>query len=282
MPSADLRRAVAPLLIDPPRSAVVCDFDGTLSPIVEDPSRARLLDGMGGVLGRLARRFGLVAVVSGRPVSFLSDRLAATGDPPTGASDGTTANAAPIQLVGLYGLEWSGPGGTITTEPGVDSWRPIVLEAVSRLRSGAPPGVVVEPKGLAVTIHWRQAPEAASWARTAAAAEVERSGLRAHPGRLSTELRPPVEIDKGTTVGRLVEGSSAVCYLGDDLGDLPAFAALTRLGSGHGLATVSVAVVDEESAPEVADAADVVVSGPSGALILLGWLADAASGISAS
>jgi trehalose 6-phosphate phosphatase len=281
MPSTAVRHAVAPLLIDPPRSAVVCDFDGTLSPIVEDPSRARLLDGMGGVLGRLARRFGIVAVVSGRPVSFLSDQLAAAGDPATSGSDGATANAAPIKLVGLYGLEWSGPGGTITTEPGVDWWRPIVLEAVSRLRSGAPPGVVVEPKGLAVTIHWRQAPEAASWARTAAVAEEERSGLRAHPGRLSTELRPPLEIDKGTTLGRLVEGCSAACYLGDDLGDLPAFAALTRLASGQGLATVSVAVVDEESAPDVAEAADVVVRGPSGALILLGWLADAPLGISA-
>jgi trehalose 6-phosphate phosphatase len=282
VPSADVRRALAPLLIDPPQSAVVCDFDGTLSPIVEDPSRARLADGMGGVLGRLARRFGVVAVVSGRPVSFLSDRLAPPGDLPIGGPDVTTTNAAPIQLVGLYGLEWSGPGGAITTAPGVDSWRPIVLEVVSRLRSSAPPGVVVEPKGLAVTIHWRRAPEAASWAQRAAAAEEEHSGLRAHPGRLSTELRPPLEIDKGTTVGRLVEGCSAACYLGDDLGDLPAFAALTRLAAGHGLATVSVAVVDEESAPEVAEAADVVVPGPSGALILLGWLAGAESGISAS
>ncbi len=233
---------------------------------------------MSEVLGRLAGRFGVVAVVSGRPVSFLSERLAPPGHPSIGGSDGTTAKAAPIQLVGLYGLERSGPGGTITTEPGVDSWRPVVLEAVSRLRSGAPPGVVVEPKGLAVTLHWRRAPEAESWARTAAEAEEGSSGLRAHPGRLSIELRPPLEIDKGTTIAGLVEGCSAAGYLGDDLGDLPAFAALTRLASGHGLATVSVAVVDEESAPEVAEAADVVVPGPSGALILLGWLADAASG----
>ena len=82
-------------------------------------------------------------------------------------------------------------------------------------------------------------------------------------------------------MGRLVEGCSAACYLGDDLGDLPAFAALARLASEHGLATVSVAVVDQESAPEVAEAADAVVSGPGQALILLRWLADTASGINA-
>lgn len=281
VPSAALRRALAPLLVDPPRSAVVCDFDGTLSPIVGDPSRARMLDGMDGVLGRLASRFGVVAVVSGRPVSFLSDRLAAAGDVQTGGSDRPSVKRAGIQLVGLYGLEWSGPGGTITTEPGADSWRPVLLEVAARLRSGAPPGVVIEPKGLAVTIHWRRAPEAAAWALSETAAEEERSGLRAHPGRLSIELRPPFEIDKGTTVARLVEGCSAACYLGDDLGDLPAFAALTRLASEDGLATVSVAVVDQESSPEVAEAADAAVSGPSEALILLGWLADASSGITA-
>lgn len=240
-----------------------------------------MLDGMDGVLGRLAGRFGVVAVVSGRPVSYLSDRVTAAGAVRTVGSGRPSAQRAGIQLVGLYGLEWSGPGGTVTTEPGVDSWRPIVLEVAARLRTGAPPGVVIEPKGLAVTVHWRRAPEAAAWALTETAAEEERSGLRAHPGRLSIELRPPGEIDKGTTVGRLVEGCSAACYLGDDLGDLPAFAALNRLASEDGLATVSVAVVDNESAPEVAEAADAVVSGPNEALLLLGWLADAASGITA-
>jgi trehalose 6-phosphate phosphatase len=280
-PSVALQRALAPLLVDPPRSAVLCDFDGTLSPIVEDPSRARLLEGMDKVLGRLATRFGVVAVVSGRPVSFLSGQLAPADDEPTTGSERRSATGAGIQLIGLYGLEWSGPGGTITTEPGADAWRPVVLEVAARLGSGAPPGVVIEPKGLTVTVHWRRAPEAAGWALSETAAEEGRSGLRAHPGRLSVELRPPVEIDKGTTVGRLVEGCSAACYLGDDLGDLPAFAALARLASEDGLAAVSVAVVDQESAPEVAEAADAVVSGPGEALTLLRWLADTASGINA-
>jgi trehalose 6-phosphate phosphatase len=106
---------------------------------------------------------------------------------------------------------------------------------------------------------------------------VDSSGLVAHPGRFSIELRPPLAIDKGTVVRRLSEGCSATCFLGDDLGDLPAFAELGRLRSA-GLVTVGVAAVDPESAAEVADAADLVVSGPAGALMVLEMLAGDGSG----
>lgn len=134
---------------------------------------------------------------------------------------------------------------------------------------------MVEPKGLTVTVHWRQAPQAEPWAVAVAAAESERTGLQAHPGRLSCELRPPVGMDKGVATRRLVEGCSAACYLGDDLGDLPAFAALDELADESGMSTVSVAVVDDESAPVVSDAATITVSGTGEALALLDWLAGA-------
>ncbi len=132
---------------------------------------------------------------------------------------------------------------------------------------------MVEGKGLAVTVHWRQAPEAQEWAAGAVASESERSGLRAHPGRMSIELRPALAVDKGSVTRSLVEGYSAACYLGDDLGDLPAFAALADLTARAGMPTVSVAVVDAESDPEVIEAADLIVSGPDEALALLEWLA---------
>ena len=70
--------------------------------------------------------------------------------------------------------------------------------------------------------------------------------------------------------------AKAACFVGDDLGDLPAFAALHSLTAETGLAAVAVAVTDTESAPEVAAAADVAVPGPPGALAILGWLADRA------
>jgi trehalose 6-phosphate phosphatase len=137
--------------------------------------------------------------------------------------------------------------------------------------------VLVEPKGLAVTVHWRRAPEAEGWVAGAVAAEVERSGLRAHPGRLSVELRPPLDIDTGSVVRELAASCSAACYFGDDLGDLPAFAALAAMRR-EGTLTVSVAVLDPESDPAVAAAADLTVSGQRQALDALAWLAETAAG----
>jgi trehalose 6-phosphate phosphatase len=82
-------------------------------------------------------------------------------------------------------------------------------------------------------------------------------------------------IDKGSVVRSLLRGCTAACYFGDDLGDLPAFAALAEATAEDGTATVAVAVADDESPPEVLEAADVVLRGPGQALAALEWLARA-------
>jgi trehalose 6-phosphate phosphatase len=260
-----VRAALAPLLVRPATTAVLTDFDGTISPIVANPHEARPLEGTGAVLAALARRFAEVAVVSGRSVPFLAEHL---GIDPSADPDHR------VRLVGLYGLEQSLGGGPVTRDPAAGAWQPAIDAAASTLRRDAPTGVLVEPKGLAVTVHWRRAPEAEDWVADAVAAQVAESGLRAHPGRLSVELRPPLAIDKGSVVRDLAGSCSAACYFGDDLGDLPAFAALAAMGSGD-LHSVSVAVLDPESDPAVAAAADVTVRGQDEALDALAWLAGA-------
>jgi len=254
-------------MVHPATTAVLTDFDGTLSPIVTDPYQARPLGGVGAVLSVLARRFGRVAVISGRPVSFLEEHLA-TGRP----SD----PGHRVRLVGLYGLEQSWGDGRITVEPEARAWQQAIDAAVVALQRDAPAGVLVEPKGLAVTVHWRGAPEAEGWVTGAVAAEVDRSGLRPHAGRLSVELRPPLDVDKGSVVRAMAGPCSAACYFGDDLGDLPAFAALSAMRI-EGKRTVAVAVVDNESDPRVAAAADLTLSGPGEALDALAWLAESAA-----
>jgi trehalose 6-phosphate phosphatase len=273
-PPPGVRRALAPLLVDPAHTAIVSDFDGTLSPIVDDPAGARAVPGTAAVLARLADRFAVVAVVSGRPASFLVEQLGASSVSGAEGSPGPQRNRQGVQFVGLYGLERSGQDGSIRPERSAERWRTAVEAATLRLASAAPTGVVVEPKGLAVTVHWRQAPGAAEWAQASATAEAARTGLRAHLGRMSVELRPNVDIDKGTVTRQLTAGCSAACYLGDDLGDLPAFAALAELSRSGGMATVSIAVADDESAPEVLEAADLSVNGPAEALQVLEWLAE--------
>jgi trehalose 6-phosphate phosphatase len=246
-----LPEILLPFTRDPGHSAICLDFDGTLSAIGHDPVGARPWPGVTSLLARLAARFALVAVISGRPADFLHEVL---GSP------------AGVTLIGLYGLGQVGPDAR--------SWEPVIADAVARAQAEAPTGVYVEPKGLTVTLHWRNAPGSGPWAHSFAAREEEERGLRAYPGRMSLELRPPVDVDKGTVVRSLVEGMRAVAVFGDDLGDLPAFDAVAELRA-RGVAVARVAVIDAESDDRVAAQSDLVVEGPAGAVTLLEQLAAA-------
>jgi trehalose 6-phosphate phosphatase len=126
----------------------------------------------------------------------------------------------------------------------------------------------VENKGLSLTLHYRGHPELEDAVRDLAEGQALRSGLSVRPARMSYELHPPIAADKGTAVRDLTDGLTAVCFLGDDLGDLPAFAELESLAA-TGMTTVRVAVRSEEAPAELLDAADLVVEGPEGARDLL-------------
>jgi trehalose 6-phosphate phosphatase len=243
---------LAPWHRAPLSAGVLTDFDGTLSPIVDDPEAAQPLPGVVDTLARLARRFPMVAVISGRPVAYLADRL--------GPPDGVT-------LVGLYGLEKGGRDG-VHAHPDADRWRRTVAEVAEAAEMEAPPGVYVERKGLTVGLHVRRAPQHAGWVEKWARQQAQRRGLVVHRAKMSLELVPPVATDKGWVVADLAVGLDAVCYLGDDVGDLPAFAALSRLAAS-GVATIAVAVRSLEAPPALLERADVVVDGPAGAL---SWL----------
>ncbi len=111
----------------------------------------------------------------------------------------------------------------------------------------------------------------------------EQRDLAVHEGRTERELRPPLPVDKGTVVRALAAEHAdqlrAVAVFGDDVGDLPAFAAAEELTTPEGrpLAAVRVAAVDAESPADVAAAADLTVHGAAGAVELLRALADAAT-----
>ena len=233
------------------------DFDGTLAPIVDEPASARPHREAVGVLHDLSGRWGVVAVVSGRPAAFLAEHLAGAGA---------------TRFHGLYGLERAGEGASgVETEPDAESWRRAVAAAADEAegRLGAGP---VERKGLTVTLHYRLRPESAGTVEQLAAELAERHGLDLHPAKMSVELRPPVRVDKGTVIRHLATGLDAVVFAGDDLGDLPAFRALADMRE-TGVATLTVASGGPETPPEVTEAADVTVEGPDGILDLLRGLA---------
>jgi trehalose 6-phosphate phosphatase len=260
MVSAATAALLQPLRNSPQRSAVLTDFDGTLAPIVDDPYGARPLDGAVDALRRLARRYGVVAVISGRPVSFLLDRFGDTGS---------------VVLNGLYGLEWIGSDGARHEHAEAGPWRSLIDAAADDAEAAAPVGTIVERKGLSVVLHVRTAPEHDEWARGWAEATADATGLALHPGRRSYELRPQVATDKGTVVDELVDGVERACFLGDDVGDLPAFDALDRLGAVAARTAVRIGVISPEAPVELVERADVMVDGPVGALDVLRWLLDA-------
>ena len=231
---------------------MLTDFDGTLAPIVDDPAAAGPLPGVVDVLHRLAARYAVAGVISGRPVAYLVGHL-----------------GEELWLSGLYGLETL-DHGRLVEAPQADQWRPIVEASIDRARGEL--GDVVEPKGLSLTLHFRTAPQLGPTIRAWAEGEATRTGLVVRSAKASVELHPPLKSDKGTVVESAAAGLAAVCFLGDDVGDLPAFDALDRL-AGAGVHTVRVAVSTEEAPHEILERADVVVDGPSGALAVLEHLA---------
>lgn len=248
----DLSELVAALRRAPEATAILLDFDGTLAPIVDDPATSRPVAGAAELLDELAARYRLVAVVSGRPAGFLRAHL---GPGP--------------RLVGLYGLERV-EGDEVVADPGTVRWRAAVDEAARAAAVELPAAVGIEHKGLSLTLHTRTCPEHEAAVRTWAAEAAERWGLRAGTARRSAELHPPVDHDKGTVVeGLLAESAARVaCFVGDDVGDLPAFAAIDRFRAGGGEG-YKVVVASAEAAPELLGTADVTVPDPDGVLALL-------------
>ncbi len=252
-----LSETIAPFVADPSRAGILSDFDGTLSPIVDDPSAARPLDGLPEVLDALARTYRRVAVLSGRPVAFLERVLPSS-----------------IVLSGLYGLEVVNRGRR-SDHPSGGAWREVVADVAAFSAARGPAGMRVEAKGLSLTLHFRERPEIAAEVEQWAAKQAARSGLVVRRARMSIELHPPIRADKGTALLELAKGLDAVCFLGDDAGDLPAFDALDELAE-RGVTVVRVAVTSEEAPQDLLARADLTVEGPAGAAELLRGLLPAA------
>jgi trehalose 6-phosphate phosphatase len=247
-----------------PHVAVLSDFDGTLAPIVADPARAAALPGSVETLHRLASRLDVVAVISGRPAEFLASRL-------WPAHPG--AEPSRLRAYGLYGIEPVVPPGRAGApgepSPDLTRWRAAVDAAVRALEASMPPDTLLERKGLSVGLHWRSAPDEETSVLAVADAVATEHGLVLHRGRMAAELVPPLPVDKGVVVGRLVEGLQAACFVGDDLGDLPAFEALGARAATNGFVALRVAVASPESPPDLLGRADLVVDGPPEALAFL-------------
>ena len=220
------------------RPLIVSDYDGTLAPIVDDPSRATAHPGALAALATLAEmRDTSVAVVSGRS---LQDLRTLCAFPPA------------IHLVGSHGSEYE---SGFDDEVGPDQQRLLdqLDDELTELAAAAP-GFLIERKPASVAFHYRQAdPEIAEDVLTNI-----RQGPGAHPdvrardGKMVVELAV-IDADKGSAIERLQResGADGVLFVGDDVTDEDAFAVLgaadigIKVGDGTTLAAYRVADTDE-------------------------------------
>jgi trehalose 6-phosphate phosphatase len=259
--AATLAEALAPLRADPARAAVLLDVDGTLAPIVRHADDAAVPEPTRALLIPVARRYGVVACVSGRRAAIARQIV----------SLGT------IAYVGNHGAEVLRPG---RTQPDVDREAAAWQRRVHQFANGAHTGelqrlrVRLEDKGPIMAFHWRGAPdeEAAEAAVRRVADGARASGFAIHWGRKVLEVRPPIALDKGRGVHALLRDADldAALYVGDDRTDLDAFRALREcVESGRLQHAVCVGVRSDETPAEIESGADVLVDGPLGVRGLL-------------
>jgi trehalose 6-phosphate phosphatase len=229
---------LARIAAEPERTAILLDVDGVLAPIVDVPHDSAVPEETQVELRRLNGRYALVACISGR------------------------SSADARRVVGLDELVYVGEHG-LELAPDAPAWS-------ERLQSFA--ATIdwddVERKPLTVTFHYRRAEDESEALKLleAVAARARHEGLVARFGRKVLELRPPIDVHKGTAVAHLLgeRGLRRALYAGDDSTDLDAFNALQGLDLG-----VKVAVASTEGPAALREAADVVVDGPAAMLQLL-------------
>jgi len=126
------------------RLLLLLDFDGTLSPLEESPRRARLPEATKALVRKLGARPDVeVAVISGRSVSDIRSRVGLRS----------------VYYAGNHGLEIDGPGLSFR-HPRAAALKPALLDLAKSLRRDCRPlaGVLVENKGMTLSLHYRRLP----------------------------------------------------------------------------------------------------------------------------
>lgn len=228
------------------RLFIFVDFDGTLSPVVDVPSKAALDPGAGQALRRLVgHRKVSLAVISGRSIDDVASRV-----------------GLPVTYAGDHGLEIHAPDFEFTV-PEADVLRSKLPDLCNQLRERlrGTPGALVEAKRLTASVHFRQVPEERVPALLRAIEEVlSGSGFEVRQGKCVFDLRPRIRWTKGDAVAWLLHRhdgvpEQAIC-IGDDETDEDMFrqnsgALNIRVVEGQAVPTVAACVLRRSNVPGV-------------------------------
>jgi len=229
-------------------SALLSDLDGTLSPIAASPEAAEVLPLCRESLASLPSCLDLVAVLSGRHAGVVRSMV----------------DVARVEYFGVHGLTRWTPNGQ-EVEPELASYVGRVADVLPRVRRLArEAGVVVEDKGLAVAVHYRQVsiPESTRTRMWGALVRIAGDvGFAAVEGRRVIEIRPPAPYGKGWRLTGLARdrGLRSIVYLGDDTTDIDAFEAIRSWRGDEGRVGVAIAVASDEAPARLLELADGVL-----------------------
>jgi trehalose-phosphatase len=206
---------------------LLCDYDGTLTPIIENPEIADLSENTSQLLQALAHKSHFtVSVISGRALADLRQRVSIDG----------------IIYAGNHGLEIEGPGIGLVN-PLAEEMRPVFHLINQVLNKAMAPikGVRIEDKGLTVSVHYRMVEESKSeevrniFERVIATAR-SLGKVRITSGKKVYEVRPAVDWDKGEAIALLIDRYGRTktkkdllpIFLGDDQTDEDGFKVIEK------------------------------------------------------
>lgn len=203
--------------------AIFLDYDGTLTPIVAEPTMAILSDRMRHIISELATHCS-VSIVSGRDLDDVRKMVGLEN----------------LTYVGSHGFEVLGPEGSYHKEGKGEPFLPSLAEAEKGLRAAADhvPGAWVERKKFAVTMHYRAVEDRNVPRLEDLFDEVasQHKDLRKAGGKKVFELLPNIDWNKGRMIESLLDTMSSdgnrtmPLFIGDDVTDEDAFRVLADTG----------------------------------------------------
>jgi trehalose 6-phosphate phosphatase len=222
--SAGRQEAVHPMIdigrieLATDETALFLDIDGTLIDLAPRPDGVFVPDSLKADLaGVYALLGGALALVSGRAVAEIDRLFSPLGLPASGVH-GSEFRPVP-------------PDAPLRLAPRI----PDELRAKAIAIVGRHPGSLFEDKGIAIALHWRLAPQYGTAIEAEVAAMMEHAppGLAALRGHSVIEIKGSA-LNKGMAVERFLQepafrGRRPV-FVGDDVTDQAAFAAVTRYG----------------------------------------------------
>lgn len=247
----EIIEALAPISGDPASACIFLDLDGTLAPIVPQPKSVAIPGPMAKLVRKLEHRYLAVAVVSGRPATE-AKRIVGVPD---------------LAYIGNHGFETLLPGHAVVVSeearPFVTGIREIV-DFCRSLEEINEKGIFVEDKTATMSLHYRNADnpeEARAIIMEKVVPQVEKRELKYSEGRMVLEVKPPVPVDKGVAIGRLLDRLDArrAVYMGDDTTDIDALKELRKRKRRKDSVMVGIGVISQEMPADLPKYADLMV-----------------------